>query len=501
MTEPARKTLRALACALVTGTALIQGGGTAAVAQDKPFEGVALNVLTFTGPQIAEPMQRRGPDFEALTGAKVQVITVPFSDLYNKLLTDFATGTNSYDAAVFAPQWMGDFIESGYLEPLTERVKGDAPLQWNDIAPFFRDFSASYKGEIYTIPLDGDFQMAYYRSDLLKEAGMDPPKTWDDYLAIAAHFDGKDLNGDGDADYGSCISKKRNAQAYWFINSIAGNFIQSQGTAQGAFFDVETMTPLIDNEGFRKALQIYVDTTQYGPPDEINLDVGDTRSLFTTGRCALTLDWGDIGTLAIDPKTSKVADKVGAVIIPGSRQVIDRASGKLVDCDAANCPHAVDGVNHAPFAAFGGWSGAINAAKDAKVKDAAYAFLSYMSQPEQANEDVTIGVTGFNPYRISQFEDDALWIKAGMSEQAAKDYLGAIGASLNSPNMVLDLRVPQNQRYQQVVLDTAVNRALAGETTADEAIAEIVTGWEEITEELGRDQQQAAYKASLGVTK
>ena len=88
-----------------------------------------------------------------------------------------------------------------------------------------------------------------------------------------------------------------------------------------------------------------------------------------------------------------------------------------------------------------------------------------------------------------------------MSEQAAKDYLGAIEASLNSPNMVLDLRVPQNQRYQQIVLDTAIHRALAGETTPDEAIAEIVTGWDEITEELGQDEQQAAYKASLGVTK
>ena len=62
--------------------------------------------------------------------------------------------------------------------------------------------------------------------------------------------------------------------------------------------------------------EIYIDSTKYGPPDEINLDVGDTRGLFTTGRCALTLDWGDIGTLAIDPKTSTVADKVGAVIIP-----------------------------------------------------------------------------------------------------------------------------------------------------------------------------------------
>jgi hypothetical protein len=119
------------------------------------------------------------------------------------------------------------------------------------------------------------------------------------------------------------------------------------------------MKPLIDNEGFRKALDIYIETTKYGPADEINLDVGDTRGLFTSGRCALTLDWGDIGTLAIDPKTSKVADKVGAVIIPGSKQVIDRASGKLVDCTPELCPYAIDGVNHAPFAAFGGWSGAI----------------------------------------------------------------------------------------------------------------------------------------------
>ena len=55
------------------------------------FEGVTVNVMTFTGPQIAEPLQRRAPDFEKLTGAKVNVITVPFSDLYQKLLTDWAT--------------------------------------------------------------------------------------------------------------------------------------------------------------------------------------------------------------------------------------------------------------------------------------------------------------------------------------------------------------------------------------------------------------------------
>ncbi len=79
---------------------LIFSGGQAFA---KKYDGVTVNIVTFTGPQIAEPLQRRAPDFKKLTGAQVNIITVPFSDLYNKLLTDIATGTNSYDGTVFAP--------------------------------------------------------------------------------------------------------------------------------------------------------------------------------------------------------------------------------------------------------------------------------------------------------------------------------------------------------------------------------------------------------------
>lgn len=469
------------------------------VEEVKQFEGVEINVVTFTGPQIAEPLLRRGPDFERLTGAKVNVVTVPFADLYTTILTDMATGTNSYDAFVFAPQWMVDYIVPGYLEDLTDRVAADEALEWEDIAPFFRDFSATYQGRIYTIPLDGDFQMVYYRTDLLEQEGLNPPKTWDDYLSIAKTFHGKDLNGDGEPDYGSVISKKRGAQAYWMIWSVAAAFLQSKGTEQGSFFDTETLEPLVNNEAFAAALDVYKETTKYGPPDELVLDVGDTRGLFVSGRAALSIDWGDIGTLAIDPEISVVQDKVGAVILPGSTRVLDRDTGKLVDVDETTAPYAVDGVNHAPYAAFGGWSGAINAAADPKVKDAAYAFLSYMSQPAQSNIDVTIGITGYNPYRISQFENIDLWVEAGMSETAAKDYLGAIKASLESPNMVLDLRVPQNARYQQVVLDTAIAQFLAGELTREQTMKQIYDGWEEITEELGREAQREAYLNSLGV--
>jgi multiple sugar transport system substrate-binding protein len=112
--------------------------------------------------------------------------------------------------------------------------------------------------------------------------------------------------------------------------------------------------------------------------------------------------------------------------------------------------------------------------------------------------DVTIGATGFNPYRISQFTELQPWIDGGFTEDAAKNYLGAIEASLNSPNMVLDLRIPQNQRYQGVVLDEVLSRFLAGELTAEEAAAEVSNRWNELSDEIGRDDQKAAYLGALG---
>ena len=168
-----------------------------------------------------------------------------------------------------------------------------------------------------------------------------------------------------------------------------------------------------------------------------------------------------------------------------------------MSCTKSICPHAVDGVNHAPFAAFGGWAGSINATSSKKVQEAAFEFLSYVNQAKQSNKDVVIGKTGMNPYRTSQFEDKKLWVEAGFSTAAAEDYLSAIRGSLASPNMVLDLRIPQNQRYLQVSLDTQLSRMLAGETTISQTMKAIEDEWEEITEELGRDEQMKAYRSTI----
>ncbi|MFQ5972857.1 MAG: ABC transporter substrate-binding protein [Alphaproteobacteria bacterium] len=470
----------------------------AAEAQLK-HEGITVNLLTRPGPVIAGRLAQRGEEFKEMTGATINVAEVPFADLFQKLLTDWATGTNSIDVGVFASGWAVELVDAGLLADLSDFVANDKAIALDDIAPYFREFNQKINGKTYLITIDGDFQMVYYRADVLDELGLQPPRTWDEYLSVAKAAHGRDLNGDGEPDFGSCMFKKRNAQSFYAIMSIAAQFVQTQGTGQGMFFDTEDMTPLVNNEAWAEAFRIYKATGEFGPPDELNHDIEETRALATTGRCALIIDWGDIGPLSI-AEDSTVKNLVGAVIMPGSPRVLDRETGKLVDCDAERCPYAIEGINYAPFAAFGGWSGAVNANSDSKVIAAAYDFLSYMNQAEQSNFDVTQGWTGYNPYRISQFENIDPWVEAGFSPEFAENYLGAIGDSLTSPNMASDLRIPGTQRYEGIVLDRELARYLADEITAEEAVANVEAGWKEITEEFGRESQLNMYRSSLGIT-
>ena len=121
-----------------------------------------------------------------------------------------------------------------------------------------------------------------------------------------------------------------------------------------------------------------------------------------------------------------------------------------------------------------------------------------MNQSAQSSVDVTIGATGYNPYRLSQLSSPDLFVKAGMPQELAENYIGAINGALNNLNMASDMKIPGAQKYTSVVLDTELARYLAGEISVDEALENIEEGWEEITEDFGRDEQIAAQALALG---
>ena len=300
---------------------------------------------------------------------------------------------------------MGDFVRARLPgRPDRPRRSSDSALQWNDVAPFFRDFSATFKGKVYTIPLDGDFQMVYYRRTCCRRTTFSRRRRGTTTSAIAKQYQGQDLNGDGKNDYGSCSGDEAQRTVVLGMDFGGGGLPAEPGDQAGRVLRHRQHAAADEQPGLRRRPGRLQAAFQDGPPDQLNNDVGDSRGLFITGRCALSLDWGDIGTLAIDTAQSKVLDKVGAIILPGSKQVLDRSTNQLADCNATLCPNAVNGVNHAPFAAFGGWSGAINESSAAKVEGRGVRIpLLHVSQPAQSGEDVTIGKTGFNPYRTSHF--------------------------------------------------------------------------------------------------
>ena len=89
-----RRSLAAIAVSALLTTTI----GATVVAQDeRPFEGVTIDVITFTGPPISEPLQRYAGPWGEETGATINITTFPFSDLQQRALTDVVTGTNSFD--------------------------------------------------------------------------------------------------------------------------------------------------------------------------------------------------------------------------------------------------------------------------------------------------------------------------------------------------------------------------------------------------------------------
>jgi hypothetical protein len=193
----------------------------------------------------------------------------------------------------------------------------------------------------------------------------------------------------------------------------------------------------------------------YGSEDEFEGCLDNQINHMNNGKCVLSLNWGDSFTQHILPG-SVLPGKLGVAPSPGSHRVLDRATKQLVECTPDRCPFSdrhvtADGkeifVNKAPYAAFGGWSGAVANHVSPEHKRAVADFLAFASDTPKAIKyvipDQTSGAvhTGQDPYRKSMLAVDP-WVAKGYPEEATKTYLDTIQSGLSSKNVVADMRFP-----------------------------------------------------------
>ncbi|MGP5218137.1 ABC transporter substrate-binding protein [Arthrobacter rhombi] len=132
------------------------------------------------------------------TGTKVELEVIPWSDLYNRILTAVSSGDGP-DVLNIGNTWAVSLQASGAFLPW----EGDALEKIGGQDRFVQTSWATggAEGEAPTsVPLYGLSYSMYYNTKMFKEAGIEsPPATWDDFVADAKKLT-KDTNDDGKTD-------------------------------------------------------------------------------------------------------------------------------------------------------------------------------------------------------------------------------------------------------------------------------------------------------------
>ena len=472
------------------------------------FEGQTVTVIVNTagekGP-ISGPFYEVRDEFEKATGAKLEIVEVPFAEHFPKLMTDLTTGTGQYDTSIAGAWWLGDLVGGDFIVPYDDWYNDPRFPQWDieDVLPGPRAL-LMYGGKKYMVANDHDGQVMYYRRDLLEDPNhqaafkdqygydLGVPKTWAQFRDVAEYFNGKDLNGDGTPDSGVTLHLKVGGQGMFHFMSFSAPFVIGPENPNLYWFDPSNMKALLDSPGHVRAMETLVDLIQFGPEAMLAWSLGESWDHFLRGEAALTFTWGDLGALA-QQEGSRVQGKTGAAPMPGTMEYYNIKTGEWVKTEEPNIVGNTTG---------GSWAGVISKFSDAP--EATYYLLALMATKEKSLIYAARGWDGVDPGRYSHFlppdgtADINDYLAAGWDEADIRDYTKAYFENFNNELQFPYLRIPGTFEYW-TTLDIYLSEAATGQLTPEEALKATVADFEQITDRLGREQQLEIYKASLGL--
>lgn len=482
----------------------------------EPCEGdsclFAGQTVTFLVPNesIQVPIFEVREEFEAATGATLEIVTLPMNDVLPRLLEDVISGTGTFDLSIIGAWWLGELVEGDFLQPLTPYMEDSKYPAWDldAILPGPRALM-EYGGELYVSGYDHDGQVFYYRRDLLTDAehqaafaeefGYDlpvPPQTWDQAIDIAQYFNGKDWDGDGEPESGVTMHLKVGGQAFFHFMSFSAPFVIGPENEKLYWFNPEDMTPLITSPGHVAAINSLVELAQHGPEAMYGWALGESWDYFLAGKAAITFTWGDLGALAQETPErggkSLVRGVTASAAIPGTNTYYNPVTGEQFDTEESNIVGNTTGGSWAPVLS-----------KFAKSPEAAYYLMALLANSEKAMTYAGRGFDGVDPGATFQFPEPngsatiQDYVDLGWDEQDAIDYTDAYFQVFGNSKQFPYLRIPGTFEYW-LSLDTNLSRAMIGELTPEEALQITADEWEQITDRFGRDLQLASYKASLG---
>lgn len=315
-----------------------QGSSAAAGAsQGAASQAPAVSPSAITGTLNVWAMGNEGVELGVLAkgfmaanpGVTVKVTPVDWGQAVAKLQTAIG-GHQTPDVSQMGTDMMGQFAETGALEA----VPGNF-----DPATFFESAwnTGVVKGTAYGVPWYVETRVLYYRTDIAEKAGItSPPKTWDELKAMA-----KAMKATGGAKWGISLGTKNSQEYLPFVWSNGGQVMGADGKFT------------LDSPEAVEALKFYDSFFEEGLSPKSVPEGFDITPAFVAGTHPMFFS---------GPWHLGLIEKAGGASLKGKWAIAPMPK-------KASATSFIGGANMVVY-------------KDSKNKDAAWAFVQYVTDPK-----------------------------------------------------------------------------------------------------------------------
>lgn len=349
----------------------------------EPYQGVTLRGVTESSPPSLYIREVLAPQFEELTGIRVDVETTSWDQMFDKAIKDMEAGTGIYDVVYIEQDIIYSYLARDFLTNLTQLIADNpdiqAPTYSEDNFTTFADYFKDGSGDLYGVPMEAFIKIYLYRTDLFgdpdiqaafkEKTGRDlvPATTHEEYSEIAQFF--TDYGQENDMElWGTTAQAHTGHVASWYeyYESVAPTFgvynwgINADNNYAASVANGGTM----NSDKAKEALTWWLSMRDIAPPESVQSTWTEVGTTFGAGRAAQGLVYGEnAGWIAADETKSLVVGNVGVALPPLAPGVLDEVES---------------GTGYIGY--YDG--GAFGLPSTSKNKEAAALFLQYIGQNE-----------------------------------------------------------------------------------------------------------------------